>query len=416
MIGRLDEKDLQSQPEHYPSKLSHGSIGDPKKFAFLISGRDEKRSSTQGQVLSQFLKHRIKIVSQWGYLDDQRNEFVLCLCCDMKNADITPDGLVVELRLIKSVRNARSVSLRNRLFHGYLFPMTLLENRVVVLDSQITFLIEQQLCKSPELKESLAEVGRIYALDIVRQIRSKLPADSGENTIRENVLDYFTAAGIGRFSLLDTDVRSVQAVVRDPPLSERGEATGNHFIHGIIVGLIESLSSRETTVVEDLYDPKSGRLFVALLDKRNVSTLDPKTRRDVKTKALQEVEKVISSIEGTEEQRNPTPLITAGSQVTLNQVLKAYGDEGWVGGKIGYVPESGKEPSVVVAKYKDGQLVEEKPESKTTTQNEMPSNSEVMTRRRITKGDQDEEDEDLANALKSIMGQDSVYFEDSNLF
>ena len=134
-----------SGPEYYPFKFSQEASGDPKRYAFLISGKDEKRISTQGQVLSLFFKHRMKILSQWGYVDDAHHEFVLCLNCDLKNADITPDGIVLELRALKFTKNVRSVRMGNRIFHGFFFPLTLLDNRVMILDSQITFLIQHEL-------------------------------------------------------------------------------------------------------------------------------------------------------------------------------------------------------------------------------------------------------------------------------
>ena len=254
-------------PDNYPYKLGQTTAGDRKKHAFLVSGRDEKKISTQAQVLNLFLKHRVKIASHFGYLDDSSHEFVLCLSCDLRNADITPDGLVVELRLLKSVRHARSVSSENRLFDGFFFPITLLDNRVMILDSQFTFLIEHQL-GTPEEKAALVEVGRIYALDTVRQIRGKFPRDCSDRIIQDNVNDYFKAAGMGRFSLLDSKEKTVQAIIRDPPLSERGEATGNHFIQGIVVGLIEAFQGREMRVMEDMFDSNTGRLFIVLLDKR----------------------------------------------------------------------------------------------------------------------------------------------------
>lgn len=346
-------KKRQQQPDYYPARLPSATPGDPRKVSFLISGREDKRASAQGQVLTLFLKHRVRIISQWGYPADDDREFILCLYCDMKNADITPDGLLLELRSIRSVRYARSVSMKDRLFDGFFFPMTFLENRVIVFDSQITFLLERELCKTTELATKFVEVGRIYALDIVRQIRSILSGAS-EYVLRENVLEYFKAAGIGRFSLLEGDSRSLQVIVRDPPLSERGEGTGNHFIHGIVVGLIETFLGRETIVIEDLYDAKSGRLFLSLLDKKNALPSE-KESESLKLKALEEVEKVITAIDAMD----PVTPPLASPSPTLNEVLKSYEKEGWIGGKIGYAPLK-ENSNAVVVKYEDGHAIEEK--------------------------------------------------------
>ncbi len=397
-------------PDYFPFKLDQGGGGDPKRYAFLISGTEGKRISAHAQVLGLFLKHRVRIISHWGYQEESRHEFVLCLNCDMSAADITPDGLVLELRLLKSVQNARFIQMKTRLFDGFFFPLTLLDNRALVLDSQFTFLIEQEL-KTPELKQALVEAGRIYALDIVRQIREKFPNDTSDSVLRENILDYFKAAGFGRFSVLE-DERSAQVIIRDPPISQKGEASGNHFIHGIVIGLVEVLQGRETSVVEDLYDPKTGRLFIALLERKNVNSTQTKTR------ALEEVEKVISSIEGVDNPKVVIPALAVNSSATLNQVLKTFESEGWIGGKIGYVPEP-KESNQIVVKY------DEEPESNISalpiqntksstvdpvikvsqTQHEVPAEKPQKKKRT---------DEDLASALKSALGEDDIYFEQSD--
>ncbi len=424
----------QQGPDYYPFSLGLEGAGDPRKYAFLISGKDDKRVSTQGEVLILFLKHGAKIISQWGYLDEARHDFVLCLKCDMSNADITPDGLILELRLSKFIRNVRSRRMENRLFHGFSFPVTFLDNRVVILDSQITFLIEQQL-KTPEQRAALVEVGRIYALDIVRQIRAKFPRNSPEQVIFENALEYFKAVGIGRFSLFDADEKSVQAIIRDPPLSHRGEATGNHFIHGIVVGLVEAFQERGTIVTEDLYDRKTGRLFISVLNKENEPISEQSSAIDVKLKALEEVEKVISSIEGPKKDlQMPSTVVSTGSTATLKQVLKTYEHEGWVGGKIGYVPEVPKEHSSppIVVKYNDSHtsadakqravtqsIVATKAPANAVQEDPSKKSSQISSKVPETKPkkkiaeDEDEDDDKLTRAFKSVMVGDSLYFEDS---
>jgi len=413
----------QPPPDYFPLKLDQGGAGDPKRYAFLVSGTEGKRISAQTQILGVFLKHKAKIVSHWGYQNEAGHEFVMCLNCDMEFADITPDGLVLELRLLKSVQNTRSIQMKTRLFDGFFFPLTFLDNRALVLDSQLTFLIEHQL-KTSELKQVLVEVGRIYVLDIVRQIREKLPHGTTESVLRENVLDYFMAAGFGRFSVLENDERSAQVIIRDPPLSERGEASGNHFIHGIVVGLIESFQGREVSVVEDLYDAKTARLFIALLDKKNLQS-EGNPIGQTKSRALQEVDKVISSIEGTE--KSQIPALAVNSSVTLNQVLKTYENEGWVGGKIGYVPEP-KESHQIVVKYYDEPVTGER-----TSDSHPPVqikqahsiaavpeavkpvekiSSELPTEKPRKKYDM--KDEELASALKSALREDDDYFEQSD--
>ena len=418
-----------SNPDYYPYRLGQASTGDPKKFSFLISGRDEKRLSGQGQVLSLFLKHRVKILAQWGYTDDLRREFVTCLTCDMRNADITPDGLVVELRLLKFVRTARSIQMENRLFDGFSFPMTLLDSRVIALDASITFLLEREL-KTPEQKAALVEVGRVYAMDTIRQIRARLPRTLPERVLFDNVVEYFKAAGLGRFSLLNADANSLQAIVRDPPLSVKGDATGNHFVHGIVIGLIEAFQDRETTVVEDLYDSSASRLFITLLDKNNVSAKALPADK-MKTRALEEVEKVISSIDP--ESKPQTPILAVSSSTTLNQVLKNYESEGWIGGKISYaeIPKETATPPIVVRYVEDQPKTERKKDETAQPEDaakvldkveqELKSISpsplkpaEGKFLKKATKRRDEEEETELSKAIRKAMGEEDLYFEDSS--
>lgn len=423
------EQDSQAGPDHYPLRLGQGErSGDPKRYAFLVSGKEEKGISAQAQLLHLFFRHRTRIVTQLGYIDENRREFVLCLNCDMRNADITPDDLLLEIRQLKFIRNARVARMANRLFDGFFFPLTFLENRVILLDSQISFLIEHEL-KTPEQKAAITEVGRIYALDIIRQVQARLPPNSPEKVLRENVLDYFKAAGIGRFSLIDSTEKSIQAVVHDPPVSEKGDATGNHFIHGIVVGLIEVFQERETRVVEDLYDPKSCRLFIVLLDNEQIDPASPSADGKVMNKALAEVEKVINSIEGSEKPPLPVQIVSANSSATLNQVLKTYEKEGWIGGKIGYVPESQKDASnpPIVVRYEEGRPVLQIDKSEDTNSpmksisqdaiEQQPSKeiqsilAERAKEKPRKKTDEEEEEDRLRNALRSALAEDDFYFD-----
>ena len=250
--------------------------------------------------------------------------------------------------------------------------------------------------------------------------------------------DYFKAAGMGRFSLLDSKEKTVQAIIRDPPLSERGEATGNHFIQGIVVGLIEAFQGREMRVMEDLYDSNTGRLFIVLLDKS--AEIKVPVPDEVKVKALEEVEKVIRSIEGEQEPvreiPTETPVLSNASSPSLNQVLKTYQDEGWVGGKIGIAPEPSESSPPIVVKYPVPEMRQETPieqpklEAKQDALVEPPNPSiaqETLVPPKIEEPTKDSipkevkksrkpTEEELEKAFKSALNEnDSDYFDDSFL-
>ena len=300
--------------EYYPNRLSQSSVGSSARHAFLISGRDDNRGenpAVQAQILHVFFKHRVKIVAQSGYVDERKGEFVLSFCCDLRHADIDANGLVLALRLLKSVEHATSVSMKNHIFDGFLFPPTLMDQRVVLLNSKFAFLLEDSM-KTKEEKAILHDIGRKYALEITRMIHERFSSGASEELIQENVTDYLKAAGLGRFNFFESEENSVRAVIRDPPTNDRGEATGNHFLQGMMVGLIEAFQRRTLVVAEDLYDPRTARLFLVLVQKdgskKQQKEVEEKSDEkepqqsaiaaEVQMKALQEVEKVIQSIEG----------------------------------------------------------------------------------------------------------------------
>ena len=103
------------------------------------------------------LDRRARILSQTGYVHEKNKEFTLLLTCDLGVARKSPDELVIELRRMKSVTRVQAVTLKNQMFDGLLFPLTLMEtNRVVAVNSNLMFEI-QELLKTQVEKSSLIE-------------------------------------------------------------------------------------------------------------------------------------------------------------------------------------------------------------------------------------------------------------------
>src|SRR5580692_10564394 len=88
--------------EYYPNNIGNLTIGSPRSYAFLIYGRDEK--GIQVQVLNTLLKRGARIVSQNGYSEEKNREFTLCISCDLGEASVTPDDIVIELRRMKPIK------------------------------------------------------------------------------------------------------------------------------------------------------------------------------------------------------------------------------------------------------------------------------------------------------------------------
>jgi hypothetical protein len=294
--------------EYYANNIGNLAIGTPRSYAFLVYGREDR--GIQVQILNSLLKRGARIVSQTGYVDEKAREFTLCVSCDLGEVSVTPDDLVIELRRMKQVRNAMAICLKNRMFDGFLFPLTiLLTNRVVSIDSNITFLIQERL-NSEESKVVLRDVGRNYALDVVKQVRTKMLPGFPEDVIQENVRGYLKAAGWGSFSW-ESETTFERVVVIDPPIFS-GKAVGNYFLHGMAAGLVESFRKKKFMLAEEVYKQDTRSLTLMLSElrievKRLQSPGEKKIAKSVEVRALEEVEKVIRSVELDEMEIESSP-------------------------------------------------------------------------------------------------------------
>lgn len=285
--------------EYYPNNIGNLTIGTPRSYAFLVYGRDER--GVQIQILNSLHKRGVRIISQNGYADEKNREFTLCISCDLGEVSVTPDDLVIELRRMKQVRNAMAICLKNRLFDGFLFPLTILmTNRVIAVDSNIFFLLQDKLENSEDPKSGLRDVGHDFALDVVRQIRERMSSGFPDDAIQENVRGYLKATGWGSFTW-QSETSFERVTVVDPPIYS-GKAVGNYFLHGIASGLLESFRKKKFSLAEEVYNQDTRSLTLMLSEKRivEVKRLDSAEKKLPKTlevKALEEVEKVIRSVE-----------------------------------------------------------------------------------------------------------------------
>src|ERR1700730_7443579 len=313
--------------EYYPNNIGNLAVGSSRTYSFLVYGRDER--GIQLQILNCLHKRGARIVSQIGYVDQKSREFTLSVSADLSDVNVTPDDLVIELRRFRSVKNALAVCLKNRMFDGFLFPLTMmLTNRVVAIDSNLIFLLHDRL-NSESSNLSLRDIGHSYALDVAKQVRDKLGATFSDVVVQDNVKDYFRAAGWG--SITWESERSFERVtIVDPPIHS-GRATGNYFIQGIASGVIEACKKKKFTVAEEVYNQETRSLTLMLAEPR----AEPKKLEipSMEIKALEEVEKVIRSVEiddiDTEAPSSSKiegkPVIVVAQSVKLKNETRAVG-------------------------------------------------------------------------------------------
>ena len=443
-------KSAPSGAEYYPSKLDQTTIGTATQHAFLVFSKDDKHGAPHTAVLNAFLRHKVRINSQVGYADEKLEGYVSCLSCDLKNADITADGLTVELRMLKSVSAASSVKMHNRIFESIFFPLTLLDKRVIALSAGITFLLEERL-KTREEKNALVEVGRVYAMNVVSQIQKLFPPGTSKKILQDNISDYFKASGLGRFNIVSPEGKSMQVTILDPPLSEAGQGTGNHFLHGVITGLVQAIDDRSMTVAEDLYDARARRLSYHLVEKSLASKvseplLKPSMPKEIQSQALDEVEKVIKSLENAgPELDDKSPLVIEVSAERSESVAARenakeqpyftergptlsgkYKDEKGIGEKIGISPEDKKISSPAVEQFPK-LSVKSLPEPKASPPEKAPAvsleeiertpapsaDSKLRISRSAPKKISSTDDEDDEIYSQALRDSDDLYFEDS---
>ncbi len=315
--------------EYYPNNIGNLTIGNPRSYAFLVYGRDER--GIQAQILGILHKRGARIISQNGYVDDRSKEFTLCVSCDLGEVSVTPDDLVIELRRMKLVRNAMAICLKNRMFDGFLFPLTILmTGRVVAVDSSVPFMIQDRL-NTEESRAGLRDVGRDFALGIVKQIRDKMSPGFQEDAIQENVRGYLKAAGWGSFGW-ESETSFERVTITDPP-SYSGKAVGNYFLHGMASGLLEAFRRKKFSLVEEVYNQDTRSLTLMLSEKRiEVKRLETpaekKISRTVEVRALEEVEKVIRSVELDEmEIEIPSPPTASKDQPKQVVLVQQSGQE-----------------------------------------------------------------------------------------
>lgn len=289
--------------EYYPNNLGNSLKGGPNDFAFLICGR--KDGVLLSLVLNAFRRHGVSINSFKSFGDKRNKEFAISISADFSEANVSPDNLVFELRRISLVIDVRCVSLKNKFFDGFLFPLTLiLSNRVVAIDSSFPFQLQDKLSSIEEKSSVLEDLGRNYVLMVIGRVKRR----AGGNSIRDNVLGYLKASGWGSFQIT-RHCEAYEVIIEDPLTSPDGEAKGNNFLHGIVDGLVESSAVSKYRVSEENYDKVSRRLSMVLTRKERaglwkkdeaksprVSDAERKHNAASKAAAVLEVDRIASFI------------------------------------------------------------------------------------------------------------------------
>ena len=273
----------------------------------------DQRGETSLQIISSLLNRGARILSQNGRLNEKTGELVLHLICDLRDSYFTPDDLLIYLRNIRNVNHALGLSLKNKMFGGLLFPVAMMETeRAVAIDSNLTFQIYEKLA-TDHAKSIYVESAVSYGKHIVEIIRQKLEARKGDEAdasasieaIQDNLRGYLKGAGWGRINWRSED-KTDRVLIHDPPTISRGAgAEGNLFLRGMVAGILEATWNKKFTFDEEHYDRQERLLTLAYAS--------PEVAQN--EKVLEEIEKIIDSVEAQTDGRSESAQIEA-SQVT----------------------------------------------------------------------------------------------------
>lgn len=241
------------------------------------------------------LKKGIRILSQKGYVNESTGTFSLLINCQLSNSSL--DDLVIQLRKIKHVKNAQSISQKAQLFDGMLFPLLLMGSERALAISPTVIFEAQERISSPQEKNALFEAGRRYGVEIVTTIKQKFAVqpDGKRNDdvnipigiVEENVIRYLKATGWGKLSW-DHGTTLERVFVHDPPTPRFGNegTSGNRLIEGMISGVTEGLQGKRFSVVEDHFDSQRSVLTIGMVETSVAVRMESQVERPI----LQETE------------------------------------------------------------------------------------------------------------------------------
>lgn len=298
---------------YYPNVIGQSDPGKTTSWAILVEGRNDYNCGAMA--LNTLIKYGARILSQTGYSNEKYGTYTLTIECDLAGVSATLDDIVIQLRKLRHVTSVESISLKNQMFDGLLFPLVLMDShRVVAVSASFMFEIQENLRTLAD-KKSLFEAGRQYGGDVVNRLKQKLEAgeegklsgrkSADKKVIQENIQRFMKAAGWGRITWEGDD--SLERVfIYDPPTprSKESGGAGNLFLQGLISGLTESLRGKRYAVVEDHFDAQRRLLTIGLTEESLAVQMEGQNQfknevpvEEQSATALNEVERLITSVQ-----------------------------------------------------------------------------------------------------------------------
>ncbi|HKW04529.1 MAG TPA: hypothetical protein VJN71_04445 [Nitrososphaerales archaeon] len=307
----MHSKIHEASGEFYPANIGLLAPGGPNDYELLVVGSNGSGES-QPKVLEILINHGARLLSTTSYLDSTRTMFTMAICADFSHIDCTIDSLQIRIRKLKFVNTSLASSMKGLLFSSFPFPLTTLDKyRIVALGSTRMMELVKRLGESMGTagRKALTEEGRIFALDIVTEIRNVLP-EATNTALIQNMKAFLRATGWGGFSM-EMQNRIGRVTVVYPPTFNGEVVSGVDFIDGIAEVVCELTNGgTRMAVYRETYDKFNLTLTLNLVEKAMVQKLkerklEEKMERkrlelNLEHKALDELDTVIDSLEKME--------------------------------------------------------------------------------------------------------------------
>jgi hypothetical protein len=279
------EKALNYEPNqkiNYPIALGMPAAAPSLYFEYAISGQQNEKREAIPQIMKILDSGGVRIVSLSFFYDQSMEGFAMNVVCDFTTSKTHEDQLLIKLNKSKFVKLAEMSPLEGRVFSNFMFPLTFFggEIRAVAIDSDRFVHLFENITKSFGIraKESLYENGRTEGREIMEALKEKLGQRlaNDRTVLLDNAKALFQAAGWGKLLFHNEGAEIYKATITEPPSdAEGGAVLGNHFLQGVVAGIIESFLKPDVklTMLREGYEEQRANLVLYYMDKAAIKEL-----------------------------------------------------------------------------------------------------------------------------------------------
>jgi hypothetical protein len=271
-----------SQKINYPIALGMPAAAPSLYFEYAISGQQNEKREAIPQIMKILDSGGVRIVSLSFFYDQSMEGFAMNVVCDFTTSKTREDQLLIKLNKSKFVKLAEMSPLEGRVFSNFMFPLTFFggEIRAVAIDSDRFVHLFENITKSFGIraKESLYENGRTEGREIMEALKEKLGQRlaNDRTVLLDNAKALFQAAGWGKLLFHNEGAEIYKATITEPPSdAEGGAVLGNHFLQGVVAGIIESFlkPNVKLTMLREGYEEQRANLVLYYMDKAAIKEL-----------------------------------------------------------------------------------------------------------------------------------------------